>query len=417
MNFKAGLIFLIFFSSNATLVYAQIVKVEDFSPRRADTIVVEQNWRTRDRIILSELEFSRGDTVNPENLGISLKKIWNLQNFSEVRYRWDSLPGGRSALVLTTRDALTIFPVVCGRLQMSPDFTGKIGIEDRNFLGRNIRLEMRFQLSVVEPWYREIKVTIPRQLLWKNLSVGIGYRKGALAHEYNSDQLVISIVNPFHQDYRNNFSPNLETGLLRHQSVFPAILSGDGATGVYHPYDRAFWYFRVSESIGTITHRRHQEEGYSIIGMIGGGIGLNSETSSYAESSVSAEYNKLIRPRLQFSTKWAGYLNSTDYKSLWTRFGSGDIRGTRYGELTGQLMQLASAGLHYTWLNWDYLVMEQSVFCQYASAMSFRDLSSGKWHWAVGTGFYFTIPRYPVTSLLVTFSFNPNRSNWFYTDW
>ncbi|MCX6225755.1 MAG: hypothetical protein NTV01_13560 [Bacteroidia bacterium] len=417
MNLKICLIFLVSIISNANLALAQLVKVEDFPPRRADTIILERNWRTRHQIIFSELEFSRGDTVNPENLSLSMKKIWNLQNFAMVGYRWDSLADGRSALILTTRDALTISPIICGRYQMSPDLTGKIGLVDRNFLGRNIKLEMRLQLSVSEPWYKEIKVTIPRQLLWKNMSVGAGYRKGAMAHKYNSDQLFINIVNPFDKDYQFTFSPDLETGFLRHQSLPPDLEPGEDLAKVYQPYNHPFWYLRFSESVGTITHRRHQEEGYNISGMIGGGFGLNSETRNYFEGSIIAEYNKLISPRLQFSVKWEGYCNSTSYESFWTRFGSGNIRGLYYGALTGQLLQLASAGLYYTWLDWDYLAVEQSAFVQYASAItSVGDWSSIKRHYAIGTGFYFTIPMYPVAGLLISFSYNPNRKKWFYFD-
>lgn len=413
MNLKTSLNLIVFALVCIVPVRGQLVKVEDFTSRRADTIILERNWRTRDKIILSELEFAVGDTVTPENLALSLKKLWNLQNFASVGYRWDSLPDGRSALILTTRDALTIIPIIGGRIQ-APDETIKAGIADRNFLGRNIRLELRGQYSSNEPSFGEVKVTIPRQLLWKNMSLGAGLRREDLNFDWIiSDQAFISIVNPYHEDYRFTFSPDLETGLIRHRQIKPFGLDEDN----FQPYSRPFWYFRVTESVGTVTHRRHQEEGYNITGMVGASIGLNAGTRNFVEGSISAEYHILITQQLQFSTKWEGHYSSTEYKSFWTRYGPGNIRGIEYGEFTGPLMQLASTGLYYTWLNWDYLAVEQSVFVQYASAMtSIGDWSSIKRHYAIGTAFQFTIPMYPAASVLISFSYNPHRYNWFYLE-
>jgi hypothetical protein len=224
-------------------------------------------------------------------------------------------------------------------------------------------------------------------------------------------------VNPYHEDYKYTFSPDLETGWLRHKSELRWFNDPAPNPDGYIPFSRPFWYFRVTESVGTITHRRHQEEGYKVTGMIGAGIGLNQETKNYVEGSFRAEYHKLIRPRIQFSVQWEGNYTSTVYESLWVRYGPGNIRGIEYGELTGPLMQLASTGLYYTWLNWDWLAVEQSVFVQYASFMtSWGDWPGIKRHYAIGTGFQFTIPMYPAASVLITFSYNPKRYNWFYVE-
>ncbi|TSA39184.1 MAG: hypothetical protein D4R64_00585 [Porphyromonadaceae bacterium] len=417
MNLKPFPILIVFALVCIVPVRGQLVKVEDFAPRRADTIILERNWRTRDRIILSELEFAVGDTITTENLALALKKIWNLQNFVSVAYSWVSLPDGRSALILTTRDALTIRPVFGGWMEYGGVAALKLGIADHNFLGRNILFETRGQISLSDPFFGEVKVTIPRQLLWKNMSIGAGYRATMIYRHESFEQIYIRIVNPFHEDYRNTFAPDLETGRLRNFSIPPSKMIFDTLPDWYHAYDRSFWYFRVSESVGTITHRRHQEEGYNITGMISTAIGLNGESKNYLESSLWAEYHKLISPRLQFSTRWEGHYSSSGYNSLWTRFGPSDIRGTYYGEISGPLMHLASTGLYYTWLNWDYLAIEQSVFVQYASAMTtIGDWSSIKRHYAIGTGFQFTMPIYPAASVLITFNYNPHLLNWFHLE-
>jgi outer membrane protein assembly factor BamA len=328
-----------------------------------------------------------------------------------VDYRWDTLPDNRTSLILTVRDALTIAPVIAGNWQ-KPDVTAKLGITDRNFLGRNLRLELRAQYGESEPVFGEIKLIIPRQLLWRNMSIGAGIRKERVAG-FNSDQAFISIVNPFHRDYQYTFSPDLEIGYNR--SYTSPIFGVDPVDfqNVRHP----FCFVRVTESVGTITHRRHQEEGFNLTGMIGAGFALTNETDSYIEGSIRAEYDKLISRRLQFGVRWEGIYTSSQYRYLWTRYGPAGIRGIEYGDLTGQLMQLASAGLYFTWIDYDFLAIEQSAFVQYATAWQTRgDWSSGRQHYAIGTGFQFTIPMYPAASLLISFSYNPNRKNWFYLE-
>jgi len=176
MIFRFFSVFILILSSVPGFLTAQLVPVSDFDPVRVDTILIERNWRTRDQIILSELEFSAGEVVTSEKLTISLKKIWNLQNFVSVNARLDTLPDGRSALILTARDALTIQPIVGGGTNVHNAGTIKLGLADHNFLGKNIKLEMRGQLAYPEPFAGEVKLTIPRQLLWKNMSVGLGYK-------------------------------------------------------------------------------------------------------------------------------------------------------------------------------------------------------------------------------------------------
>jgi len=204
---------------------------------------------------------------------------------------------------------------------------------------------------------------------------------------------------------------------LRNVSVSPRIDPLDTIPVRYFPYNRAYFYLRASESFGTITHRRHQEEGFCVTGTLGASFGLNGESGDYLEGSIVAGYHLLFGPRTQLSINWEGYYSSSRFSSLWTRFAMGDIRGIQYGDISGPLMHLASAGLYYTWLNSDWLALEQSVFVQYASALNnLGDDITIKHHYAIGTGFQFTIPMYPAGSVYVSFSWNPNRPDWFYLE-
>jgi hypothetical protein len=389
-------------------VLAQLVNVQDFAPRVADSIRIERNWRTHSNIILAELEFNKGDTVDQATLARSLKKIWNLQNFLTVDYRWESLPDGRSVLVLTARDAVTIVPIFGGRMQW-PDFTVKGGLADRNFLGRNIRLETRAQFSTNENLFGEVRLMIPRQLLWENMSLTAGF----LAEELPLDQLVsrqafLQLVNPFHEDYEIILAPDIEIGWIRHARPDPKPME---------PFDLSYWYVRLTENFGTITHKRHQEEGLSVQVLTGFGVGLNGDSRNYVRASLKAEYDYILNQRLQLSTYWEGHYTTNENPSFRNRYGPGDIRGISYGDISGPLMHKAAVSLNYTWLNLDWLALEQSVFVQYASAMEVAgDPASIRRHYALGTGFEFTVPWYPAAGILISFAWNPNRSNWFYVE-
>ncbi len=396
---------------------AQMVRVGDFPTRRADTILFERNWRTKDKILMAEMEFAQGDSVNSKNLELSLKKIWNLQNFALVDYRWDSLPGGRWSLVLIARDALTIVPIFGGNFQ-TDDVRITAGLADRNLLGRNIRLELRAQIGITEPSFGEVKLGIPRQLLWRNMALEAGARSQRAFWQLNENQYYIKITNPYHQDYQNRFSPDLEIGLRQFR---PIPMSGHQLAELgpreIPDFNHSFGYFRLSESLGTITHRRHQEEGFIVTGMLGAGVGLAGGSAGYVEGSILVEYDRLLSRKLQLGMTWEGHYNSSPSKYLWTRYGPRNIRGIEYGDLSGPLMQLATVGLYYTWINRDFLALEQSAFVQFASASGDpADLAGFKPHYAIGTGFLFTIPMYPAAGLLISFSYSPNRNNWFYLE-
>ena len=399
--------------------FSQLVKVEAFPPQRADTIIMERNWRTRAKIILAELEFGKGDTVTPENLALSLKKIWNLQNFATVGYRWDSLPDGRQALVLIARDALTIRPILAGRYGDRNDWAMKLGLADRNFLGRNIRLELRGQLSPSEPLAGEVKLYLPRQLLWKNMEAGLILSQWLDERRFEGyRESMIHIINPWHEDYRNNFAPDLETGILTNFSIPPAWYGGiDSLPAAWLHPRRSFWVLRVSETIGTITHRRHREEGFSASLMAGVAVGLNGESTGFFEGGANMAFHRPVARNLQFSLLWQGKISGSPYNSLWPRLGPADIRGTEYGDLWGRFTQVGSAGLYYTWLDRDFISIEQSLFLQYGSAItSLRYWPAVKRHFALGTGFEFAVPMFPAARIRISFSYTSIPGNWFYLE-
>jgi hypothetical protein len=219
------------------------------------------------------------------------------------------------------------------------------------------------------------------------------------------------MVNPFHEDYEITLAPDLEVGIIRQtRPVGLEIIPMEQV-------DLGYWYLRLTENFGTITHKRHQEEGFSVQVLTGFGVGLNRESRNYVRASARAEYDYILNPRLQFTALWEGHFTSNENPSFRNRYGPGDIRGISYGDISGTIMNKASVSLNYTWLNLDWLAVEQSVFVQYASAMEkLGDPASIRRHYAFGTGFEFTVPWYPAAGILISFAWNPNRSNWFYVE-
>ena len=61
-----------------------------------DSICIKRNWRTRDRIILAELEFGTGDEVSFKTIQTSMDKVWNTGNFATLIFRemFEHLPVG-----------------------------------------------------------------------------------------------------------------------------------------------------------------------------------------------------------------------------------------------------------------------------------------------------------------------------------
>ena len=77
-----------------------------------DSINVIKNWRTRDAIILSELDFKPGDRVRRGEIDSCMIKVYNIGNFARVEYDIDTMANGGNLLVITAKDALTIVPIL-----------------------------------------------------------------------------------------------------------------------------------------------------------------------------------------------------------------------------------------------------------------------------------------------------------------
>ncbi len=388
---------------------------------RIDSIVISKNWRTRDKIIIRELEFSSGDMVSVGRMDTSMKKIWNIGNFAEVEYEIDTLPDRRHLLRIVARDALTVVPIL-GFNGNRDDWRLTMGIADNNFLGQNIELDLVGTMGTFNRDFR-LKFTIPRQLMYKNMSVsgGVLYGKAENYRFENGEkvsgvgyirrEISGSITNPWNEDFKYRFSPDFGWSLFQHESD-TSIVQED--IPVARQSTINYLSLSFGESIGYIDRRRHQKNGWSAGLGVGVGIGLDRKSPFYYNAGLQAEWHKLFNPIVQLSTEFSTGHTSSDSPSLLFYRGSRDVRGIISGEISGQSYYAAKVSTHITFLNRNWFAVEQSFFANWGNGKDcYWALYRTKPKWSVGTGLKFMVPMIPWLYLRFYASWSRDINNWF----
>lgn len=389
-----------------------------------DSISIKRNWRTRDRIILEELEFKAGDAVSLQTIETSMDKVWNTGNFATVTYKIDTLEDGRHVMLLTARDVFTIYPIlsISGNRH---DYKIGLGMIDENFLGRNIRLSVRAGLNTTgNDW--DFRIAIPRQLLYKNMVLEFGSRFGDRVYSRieEREQVYItafdmlevygSIGNPWHQDYKYNFSPNLGWKYFRHRTNRNLVDSTE--MDIPHPMDYTYNGLQItlSESIGTVNKKRHRKDGYSASVSTGFGIGLDAQSPYFQTLGFGFEYHKTFNTILQFSSRFGSGYTSSDVPSLHYYRGASDIMGYRTGEISGKSYYSVYLGLHMTYFSLAWFALEHSIYVNWGNgADKYFDLYRTKQLASVGTAFRLMIPMIPFIYAQLSFTYSGPGSNWF----
>lgn len=389
-----------------------------------DSISIKKNWRTKDRIILEELEFQVGEEVSIKTIETSTDKVWNTGNFATVRYKIDTLEDGRHLLVLTARDVFMIYPILSiqGNRQ---DYRIGLGMVDENFLGRNIRLSISAGFNTTGN-DGNFRIRIPRQLLYKNMTLDFGSlfgnriysrieeREKIYITSYDLFEVYGNIGNPWDQDYRYNFSPSLGWKYFRQNSNRSLLDSTEIA--LPHPEDFSYQglLISLSESIGTVNKKRHRKDGYRASVSTGFGIGLDSESPYFQTVGLGLEYHKTLNSILQFSSKFSSAYTTSDKPYLQYYRGASDIKGYRTGEIYGKSYYSVYLGLHMTYFSFDWLALEHSVYVNWGNgADKYFDLFRTSQLASVGTAVRFMIPMVPFIYAQFSFTYSGPGSNWF----
>jgi len=141
-----------------------MVKIKESGVFYIEKIRVENNYKTKDNVILRELSLKEGDAFDSVKIRRSLERIYNLGFFEEVVPGLLPVAGkpDRRELVLSIKERQT------GQLQLGANFssldglTGMLSVSENNFLGNGQRVAVSWEfgaatqsydLSFFEPWF------------------------------------------------------------------------------------------------------------------------------------------------------------------------------------------------------------------------------------------------------------------------
>ncbi|WP_167616146.1 POTRA domain-containing protein [Maribellus sediminis] len=406
------------------LLVAINILAQETNEWKIDSIKITKNWRTRDHIILRELQFNPGEIIDKECLDRSISQVWNIGNFSDVDYSIDSISPGSYLFHLTAKDAFNLVPYVT--LNGNSDEKNlSLGFSDKNFLGRNINLAIIGNVGTYSSNY-SAQINIPRQLLYKNMTLSFHISNGsgnsfryqndqkASAVAYHSRQISGNIGNPWHTDYKYTFSPNFGWNLFQHKTD-TSLLNTE--VPFVDDYTINYLALSIGESIGLINRIRHQLDGYSVSGTYGIGIGLDANSPIYHSFGFGASYfktlNKVVELSAGFST---GYSTST-IPSLLHYVNSNEIKGIVNGQESGQGHYNARLRGSFTYLYYNWFALEHFIYTNWGMADDhYFEIYKLKPRISFGTGFKFWTPTVPWLTASIHFTYLKGNSNWFQLD-
>jgi outer membrane protein assembly factor BamA len=391
---------------------------------KIDSVQIKKNWRTRDKIILRELQFKPGETIDKNCIETSINQIWNIGNFAIVDFSLDSISPEGYLMNIQAKDAFTLLPIISFSGSRN-DYNLGLGISDNNFLGRNITLNLSGNIGTYSKNYN-IGIEIPRQLLYKNMTLAFHALNGSGNNfrysgdnkvsvvAYHAKQFSGSIGNPWNTDYYYTFSPNFNWNIFQHKTDISLI---DTDVPFADNYEVKYLALSLGESIGMINRKRHQRDGYSVSAGYGVGIGFDKNSPFYQSFGLNAIYYKLFNPVIEFSAGYStGYTTSTK-PSLITYLGSGNVKGLTTGKESGQGYFSGFVKGSFTYLNRDWFALEQTIYLNFGKANDkYFDIYKSLPRISAGTGFKIWTPMIPWLAASVHFVLLKGGDNWFYLD-
>jgi outer membrane protein assembly factor BamA len=391
---------------------------------KIDSVKIQRNWRTREKIILRELEIIPGESVTIKQIETSISRIWNIGNFAKVYYRLDTLPDKRILLRITALDALTIMPNL-GFKGNKKEFLATAGVSDNNFLGRNIDLDLAGSFGT-NAHYFNINLGIPRQLLYRNMTLRGGFLYGeaqkykVLDGEYVSGvaylqrQLNLAVGNPWHTDYHYTFSPDISVGYFSHHTDSVLLDPGVKPNGDYRV---DYMVVSLNESAGIINCIRHQQDGYKISVGLGYGIGLNKKSPGYLSLGISTLFYKLLNRIFQISVEYATGYTGSRLPSLIYYIGPDHVKGVLSGERSGQSFYALNTALNVTYINHDWIAVEQSIFNNIGNGTdSYLNLYKTSPLFSVGTKVRIMVPMVPWLGINIYYAYRGKKKHWYSTE-
>jgi outer membrane protein assembly factor BamA len=300
-----------------------------------------------------------------------------------------------------------------------------IGVFDNNMLGRNISLGLEGAFGT-NAKYGNINIGIPRQLLYRNMTLGARFNYGtASVYLYDNGAKIsgvgyshtdfnLHIGNPWHDDYNYKFSPDLSLGYFNHQSDSALI-----EPGLIQPAAYTVNYLTISaaESIGLMNRKRHQRDGYNISAGIGSGVGLSKESPAYISAGFSGVFSKLFSRFLQIDGSLSSGYTTSGLPSLISYLGPGHVKGLLSGEKAGKSIISSAIAVRLTYINRNWFAIEQSFFINAGNAADVY------WHLfntpplaSAGSSLRLMVPMVPWLAISFHYAWMGNTDHWFSAD-
>jgi len=391
---------------------------------RIDSVRIRKNWRTKERIILQEVDIKKGDILTTEQLERMISKIWNIGNFTKVSYQIDTLENNHILLLVTAQDAVTIMPDLSVKGNRK-EYSVTAGVNDNNFLGRNIDLGIAGSFGT-NAQSANVRLGIPRQLLYKNMTLRSGFSYGSAQRiKYEDKQALEGIAymqknfyfsagNPWHTDYSYTFSPDLSIGYFSHKTD-STLLSMDIPSE--ENYTAQFLTLSLNESVGLINRIRHQEDGYQISAGAGYGLSLSDGIPGYFSAGAGARYARLFNRHLQFNASASVGYTSSELPSVINYLGPDNVKGIITGERWGRTIWSASTGIEVTYINRDWFAIEQSFYVNAGNAESaIPDLFRKSPLMSAGTSLRFMVPFIPWLAITFHYAWRGGSDHWYSMD-
>jgi outer membrane protein insertion porin family len=147
--------------------------IEIAEPKLRNTTVTG-NSKTKNFIVLREIEIKRGQVIKAEKMRRSLRNIFNLQFFEDVKPPQPRLSEDRQFVdfELQVKEQKTGQASFGGGYSSVNGMIGFIDVAETNFQGRGQTLraklqfggEQRYQLDFLEPWYKGTPVSVGASL-------------------------------------------------------------------------------------------------------------------------------------------------------------------------------------------------------------------------------------------------------------
>jgi outer membrane protein assembly factor BamA len=399
-------------------------KTENNVSVRIDSVSIHKNWRTRESIIIQELDIKSGDVVTAGQMENSISRIWNIGNFVRVNYRIDTLQNGKIVLNVTAQDAVTIMPNFSFNGN-SNEYILTLGLNDNNLFGRNINLGIAGTFGT-NARYGNLNIGIPRQLLYRNMTLNGGFNYGVsrnfryengvitsgVAYLYNNVSFFVG--NPFHTDYKYTFSPNLAISYFNHKTDSSLL---DPDIKVWDSYAVNYLSISTSESVGLINRVRHQSDGYLVTAGMGYGIGLDKKSHGYFSLGVTGKYSKLLNRFLQLDADFSTGYTTVNLPSLISYLGPGQVKGILTGERSGKSIWYANTAALITYINRNWFAVEQSFFLNAGNADNkYSNLFTTSPLVSAGSRLRFMIPMVPWLAINFYYAYRGNDKHWYSMD-